>query len=206
MNAKFYMNLYLKMAKKGWHVTLHPTLKILLVTPVCFRLLQVNTNVFTAIIFLFIILRIIIPTIDEKDHLIPPNNPILIDFALRVYDIIDLHYEHVPENIQLKEFLNISHNTDSYYEVRYVLGWLYLHSYLFHYNGDILHDRQMKIVDELGDKFKGENIPTLVENVQDHFILDDTCPLLAYRASTWLALILGEKHPFIRHSLANWIC
>ena len=132
---------------------------------------------------------------DPRDIIITPHDPQLQLLADEVFWALQAHFETAPENPEIKSFLALDDKQLSYYDLRYILGWLFTDCYLFFQNQNPLlteyHDAR-EYYRSMNADIDGYQIK---HEVQDHFLLTHRSPLLAHRGPYWLALILGDQHP-----------
>lgn len=130
---------------------------------------------------------------EEKTFLPVSGN--IIQLGVEVFQVFEREYEFAPENIKLREFLNVSLEENDYYKLRYKIEWLVMDSYLFHFNR-IWSDAEILelIEDKDGDGIIGRNMDMFVYEIRDLYINNKTSPLLALRGKDWLAGIVGKNH------------
>ena len=133
--------------------------------------------------------------LEEDVLMFSPHNQKILYFADQVYVILDQAYETVPENTKLYHFLHLPDRKVSFYEIRSLMGWLFCSGFLFRHNTYKINNQIDDQAEIIENKLSTQDWHEFKNEIQDTFIWNEHCSLLAYRASTWLALILGDNHP-----------
>ncbi len=113
-----------------------------------------------------------------------------------IFGILEREYESAPENLKLKQFLNISPNEEDYHELNVRMRWIMTDSWLHHFVGKEYDE----IAAEIFSEEEGEPMPEdarepFLYDSLDTFIHSTLTPLLARKGKEWLAYTLGEDHP-----------
>jgi len=122
-----------------------------------------------------------------------PLNKDLKEMSLELYEIFDREYETAPENLKLKAFLSIAESETNFLKIRNVIDWLFISSYLFHFNEYAFENEIKKILDSKDDNLI-KNAEAIGNDLRDHIAINQTSNLLAYRGTEWMSRILGKKH------------
>ncbi len=127
------------------------------------------------------------------DEYLSPTNRDLIHLGHEIYEIFDREYENAPENIKLKTFLTISENEIDYYKIRNTIDWLFINSYLFHFQ-EYEFEREMQEVLNSEDEELIDNAEAIADDFRDFLAVSQSSNLLAFRGKDWLARVLGKDH------------
>ena len=134
-------------------------------------------------------------------------NPYEIDFQLiarSVYELFDAIYETAPENDLLKEYLAIPDEENDYYQTRYIIDWLFMNSYLFHFHENEMNqkiDQEYKEMIEKNGKVDSEYFMAIINDTRDRMVNNRRSHLLALRGNEWMANLLGKDHRLYKHLL-----
>jgi len=133
------------------------------------------------------------------EMIISPQNVDLYELGSEVYNLLDEEYERAPENDRLKEFLTLSPGEEDFFVIRMRIEFIILDSYLFPFNRlecfVEVAERMEDMKDQMEDYEMEQNMPLMMYETVDTYILSKIFPLLALRGKDWLAYVLGREHP-----------
>ncbi len=128
-------------------------------------------------------------------------SPAIFAEAPPVIDIFDLffsEYEQAPENLKLKQIMEVAPDEEDFFRVRDRLRWILLDSWLLHFSRLYL---EQIIEDVLDDGTTADNLETYATEIADTFLFTSYTPLLAVKGKNWLAYSLGSGHPLFNNIL-----
>jgi hypothetical protein len=125
-----------------------------------------------------------------------PKSELLIVLSEAIYSVFDREWDNAPVNTSLKSFLDLGADAD-FYDVRFVMDWLVLNSYLFKYLGEINEMEKIDLMNQLLRKkdFPTSSIQPMLFKLHDDNVHGTITHLMAMKGKEWLAWTLGPDHP-----------
>ncbi|MCK4746830.1 MAG: DUF3843 family protein, partial [Bacteroidales bacterium] len=139
--------------------------------------------------------------IQYDEIIINPVSSINTTIGAGIYNILNREYELAPENMKLKEFFKVRPGEDNFFNLRDIMEWIMLDSWLLHFNRT---DYETDIVEALSDKTEDttrRNVESYIYEITDSYSVSGYTPLLAKRGKDWLAYIQGSEHPLFEDIL-----
>ena len=137
----------------------------------------------------------------SEDRVYSPVSPAVLELAHDVFSVFDKEYETAPENPTLKEFLTLPDDVEDFYEVRHLIDWLGLHSYLHYHHGFVCASEKANFIDSIQKEDYDSTMFEYIKEIHDNYVLNKCGALLAYRPCEWLAHWAGQDHPLHQHLL-----
>jgi len=132
-------------------------------------------------------------------------SPAIFAEAPPVIDIFDLffsEYEQAPENLKLKQMMEVAPDEDDFFMVRDRLRWILLDSWLLHF---CRFNLEQIIENELDEGAYGQmsedNMEASAVEIADTYLFTSYTPLLAVKGKDWLSYSLGSGHPLFNDIL-----
>jgi hypothetical protein len=129
----------------------------------------------------------------NRDEYFDPQDKNHYQMAIGVYKLFEQEFESAPENLQLKEFLTISEDEENYYQIRDMIDWIFMYSYLFHYNGIEFSEKVEESMKEETDMNEVQLLAVQFE-MRESFVNSGRLGLLSLEGKYFLAEILGKDH------------
>jgi hypothetical protein len=128
------------------------------------------------------------------EEYLSPVDKLLLELSYEIYEIFDREFETAPENMKLKSFISISPTETNYYKVRNLMDWIFISSYLFHFQ-EYEFEAEMENIIKENDENVLRNLEAVGDDYRDYLSTSKPSSLLAYRGNHWLARVLGKNHP-----------
>lgn len=122
--------------------------------------------------------------------------------VIDILDLFDSEYEQAPENLQLKQMMEVAPDEEDFYRLRDNLRWILLDSWLLHFSRFNL---ERIIKDELNvetyEQMSEDDKKAYATEIADTYLFTSYTPLLAVKGKDWLAYSLGSRHPLFNEIL-----